>query len=213
VTRPEKATPQGLSPQARIENALARLAPLRTKSGLPPLSAREMDAHVHALLVSGGDSKRRRPLPTEDRIAEELRDIQKLAINLSDALTALSTPAASFFGNRAEAKRTIRTLGIVAGVSVKFSLASQSGGTEPDRLKPAEVLALQAACVFLVATGVRPTLINAAVGPVHGPFFDFLVDVFKARDMKASPENAAKTVVPKRLPRAAPAFPVMEENS
>jgi hypothetical protein len=152
-----------------------------------------LPSYVHALMVTGGDG--RKPLtPTATAIRSELDKVQRAAADLHIALKELSPQAAAVFRDIAALKRTARTIGIIAAAASTADDVSEFANLEspkPVFVRPAVLLAHDAAYIFALVSGGRPTL-RCSDGKKYSPYLDFVTAIFAARGVKASPENSAK---------------------
>jgi len=186
-------------PDTPIRAAIAQLASLRIAKSRAAPDLKEIEASVHALVVTGGDAKRRHT-PSAAQIAKELEEVCTHAARLHSALAKMSVPAATRFRDPGQLKMTVRTIEIIAGAPDEAFPASPP---RTENLKPDVALALDAASVFWLITGRRPGR-SVVTGKARGPFYEFVAAVFEARGMKASPENAARAAL-RLLPKIATA--------
>lgn len=200
----------------QLEAAIANLLPLRAANwqssgisradadkwgGGPELSDFERKTALHALLVTGGPSAKRKNKPSLERTRRALHSIAEQSSALRAAFEALDDPAASVFANRGGVRRMLRTLEIVAKDAAERMVAVEdieprdgaNGGIKPPN--GAQRLALDCAFVFLTVTGRKPGLTNSDGNPVHGEFVKFLRAVFKARGVSASLETSARYAI------------------
>jgi hypothetical protein len=153
-----------------------------------------LSTHVHSLMATGGDGRRKTPALSGGAVRARLDDVQKAAAYLGAALQNLPPQAASIYRDLAGLKRTVRTIAIIAGAaSSAENVLEFDSATEPEHndVRPSVVLALDAAYVFAMVSGNRPGRRNID-GKKYGPYLEFVTAIFKARGMKASPENSAK---------------------
>jgi hypothetical protein len=168
----------------------AAIMSLRAKYGRPELSKADLRSFSHTLIVTGGKNSKAKRKPTHDRTVAELRQVARQASDLHATLAALHEPAASVFRNLAGVKRILHILTVVARAA---AAAPPERVAKPRRSSPAEKFALDAAYVFLMVTGRKPTLINTDGEKVHGPYVEFLRSVFAARGVPLkSLESSAK---------------------
>lgn len=190
----------------QLEAAIASLLPLRRaeaeKRGIgPELGDFERETALHALLVTGGSSAKRKNKPSLERTLRDLHTNAEQASVLRAAFEALSDPAASVFANRGGVRRMLWNLEIVARDGAERMAAvddiepthGANGGIKPPN--GAQRLALDCAFVFLTVTGRKPELTNSDGNPVHGEFVKFLRAVFKARGVSASLETSARYAI------------------
>jgi hypothetical protein len=83
-------------------------------STTPARTSRECKTALHALLVTGGPSAKRKNKPSLERTRRALHSIAEQSSALRAAFEALDDPAASVFANRGGVRRMLRTLEIVA---------------------------------------------------------------------------------------------------
>jgi hypothetical protein len=187
-----------LSTAAALQNIIEGTATLQLHPG-------QIDNAVHALQVVGGNTTRRdypARLKTADeaKTRQELKQVSVAADALYAALDAMHAPAAALIGSLEQQMTSSRILGLVARTLAEGPIELPA---MLEHLSPKEMLAYDAACVFIEITGKRPTIvtrqseINGSLSgsKAAGDFITFLERVFHARGIGGGVEASARAAI------------------
>lgn len=188
-----------LTTPVRIEAAIRHILPPDAK---PSTVAVHMDTWVHTLVRAGCDQRQPRSRNAK-QVRSELDRVAAAASELAAALNNMSEEAASAFRHPESLGDGLPIISMIAKHADADALVAAHKNAKKQRSEAQELasaprvkLAIDAAFVFLMATGKRPTLVHSnSQNKKYGLYLDFVSEIFTIRGFEKGAEDAAKKAI------------------